>query len=447
MSATAAHAPSNKPVAKVLRIGVVREEKVVQHRLMRIGETVSVGPDSRATFQVTDTRLTKAHDIFVAHSGSYQLNATDWMEGKIQWREGIRDLTDLLKAEGQRKGDHVGLQLNENVRGKVVVGDTTFLFQFVPAPPEPVRAMTAADFRPRLIDEDDPLFLGLLGIFTLVAAAFMVYVYVTPLPEHSDLDQVDAAASLVVNKIERVEVPETTQAEDKGKEETKVEKPKPADKPADKPAPTAAAPAPAPSAESVQQRSLLLQQLGTIGKSGGDDAVADLIGDDAAQTGSLDAALSGVSGVQSATSEALAMKRGQAGGAGDAKVGIVAGAAGSASAGGAAAVVVKPKINFGTADATADEGDVGGIGPAVKKYRGKIEYCTQQALRLNPKLNGRVSVGWKIVKGKVSDVHLVENGTNDSAVATCVVNAVRGMRFDETLTAEVDSYAWVLSGE
>lgn len=446
MSLPAQQQPAAKPLPKVLRIGVVREGKVAAERLMRIGEPVHVGDGPKATFPVVEPRLQKVHELFVPLRDTYVLSVPEWVEGRVQWRDGIQSLEEL-RAEGQKKGDLWQLTLNENVKGKIVVGDTTFLFQFVPAPPEPVRQVTAADFRPRLFDDDDPLFLGLLGSFTVVAAAFLTYVYFAPMPERSDLDRIADAQALIVDKIEQVKVPEKrADAGDKGKEE-KAEKPKeekaaPKEEAAEEKAQQAAA----PTAESVVKKSFFLQQLGTTGRAGG-DMVSDLIGDDAAASGSLDAALAGVTGVQNATAEGLAMKKAQGGNRGDASVGVAAGAAGSATTGGAATVTVKAKVNLGSADSSVDEGDAGNIPATVRKYKGKIESCMQQELRTNPKLAGRVAIGWQVDKGRVSNVHVVSNDTGSQSLGNCISNAVRGMRFDESLTATVDSFPWVLSGE
>lgn len=57
-------------------------------------------------------------------------------KGKISWKDGIRDLSDLrTRGEMSKRGEHHVLQLNENVRGKLAFGNTTLLFQFVNAPP------------------------------------------------------------------------------------------------------------------------------------------------------------------------------------------------------------------------------------------------------------------------------------------------------------------------
>jgi hypothetical protein len=87
------------------------------------------------------------------------------------------------------------------------------------------------------------------------------------------------------------------------------------------------------------------------------------------------------------------------------------------------------------------------IAATVKKSQGRILSCLERALKEAPTLAGRVSVGWTIVEGRVTESHLVANTTGDDALGGCVVAAVRGFRFDPTVTAEVAEFPWVVSGE
>lgn len=447
MSAAAQSTSPSKALPKVLRIGVVQDGKIVQERLIRAGDPVTVGQGARNTFVYPGTVLGNGHTLFVPSGTSYTLAVPDSVEGKISWKDGIRDLSDLrAKGEMQKRGEVWHLPLNENVRGKVSVGAVTMLFQFVPAPPEPVRAVSAADFRPRMFNDDDPLFLGLLGVFNFIAVAFNLWVYLSPVPEDNALDHVDAALDLLVErKVEKIVIPEQTNL-DQTKAETKTEtkadskKDDSSQKPEEKPAPTA---------ESVAKKSVLLQMLGTTGAANSDQVANDILGDAQAQKGSLDAALDGVGKVEAASADNLGLRGGGQGGKGDAAVGITDATGGNAGTGdGAAVAVKKPKVDLSSeGDVSAEEGDAGGVAKVVRANRGRIETCVQVSLRQNPDLNGRVSAGWVIQGGKVSDVHVVKNTTGDAALGDCIVKAVRGFRFDTGLTATVDEFPWVVSGQ
>lgn len=448
MSATAPQT-AQKAVPKVLRIGIAQDGKIAQEKLLKVGETVTVGENPRNSFVVTGTKLPPRFELFVPKGDSYVLQVPEWVEGKISWKDGIRGLDELRnRGESVKKGDLHLYQLNENVRGKVTIGGATVLFQFVPAPPEPVRAVSAADFKPRFWDDDDPLFQGLLGVFSLVAAAFMAWVYTTPPRERVDLDAVADAVDLVVErKIEQIEIiqdtPSDAGANDKPAETKPEKKPaegdsKPAETKSSEPASTA----------SVAKKSLLLQVIGTSGNANSGDAVTDLIGDDAAAMAGLDRALAGVSGVQQADASNIGVKSGSKGGREDATVGVGIATGGTASVGtSTTAVKVKAKIVEEKSDVDVEEGDAGNISSVVRKSQGRIQTCVEQALKADASTSGRVSVGWTIVGGKVTEARLVKNTTGNDQLGKCVVSAVRMFRFDPTLTAEVAEFPWVVSGQ
>ncbi|MFZ5475781.1 MAG: AgmX/PglI C-terminal domain-containing protein [Myxococcota bacterium] len=448
MSAQAAQQPSPQKTPKVLRIGLIREgqQGIAQEKLFRIGEAVSVGENAKCSFVVPGTKLGQRHELFVARpDGNYMLNAPDWVEGKISWKDGIRGLDELRnRGEAVKKGELYQIQLNENVRGKVSVGNVTLLFQFVPAPPEPVRQVTAADFRPRMFDDEDPLFMGLLAVFSLIASGFMAWVWTTPLPEVNELAMVEDALDLVVEeKIEQVVIQEKIEQGPTEKPEEKKEAPKEEAKQEQ-----TSTEKPEPTKESVAKKSLLLQVIGTAGSTDGANAVDDMLGDEGASMAGLDKALAGVSGVEQANAGNVGVKQGSGAGREDAKVGVGVATGGSASTGqGAEVKVKKPKIEMGDADAEVESGDKGSIASVVRKSSGRIQTCTEQALKANPDLNGRVSVGWSVVSGKVTEAHLVSNTTGNADLGKCIVNAVRSFRFDPELTAEVSEFPWVVSGQ
>lgn len=440
MSAAAQPQAAPKSLPKVLRIGVVQEGKIAQERLIKSGEAVTVGDGAKVTFSFQGLGLGASHALFVPSAGNYLLVVPDRVDGKISWKDGIRDLSDLrARGEMRKRGEFWALPLTDSVRGKVSLGDVTLLFQFVNAPPEPVRAVTAADFKATVFSDDDPLFLGLLGVFNLIAVLFFVVTVLHPPIEDNALDHMDRALDLVVDKIELPPV-DTLVTEDKGPEEVKTEEKKP---PEEKQATPAKA---EPTAESVTEKSLILQLLGTTGE-GSDQIANDIIGDQQAMAGKLDAALQGVTGTELADGNNSGLKGGGAGGSGDAAVGITQANAGKAGVGDAAIAVKKPKVDVGDGDVDAEEGDPADIGRVVRASKGRIETCVQSALRKDPKVNGRIGMGWTIQKGRVTEAHATKNTTGSDELARCVKKTVESLRFDESVIGVVDEWAWVVSGQ
>lgn len=434
-----------RPLPKVLRIGIVQEGRIVAERLMKVGEVVTVGSAPKNTFEITGEGIPPKLELFSPKGSSYLLTVNEGVGGKIQWKDGVRDIEDLRQNESQKKGDLYQISITEDTKGKVVIGNSTILFQFVPAPPEPLKVAAPVDVKGGWLDEDDPLFLGLLMVFSFFAGIFSLWVHLSPIPEEDPLAMIDSAADLVVETIALPPPPAETEAptEDGSKAtktETKVAK-------AGEAQPKASAPADA-SRTSVAQRSLLIQAIG--GEAGaGAGLAADLLGDDAASMANLSQALAGASGVASATAANVGgVRGGGTGGPADARVEV-----GSAGGGGnglgttGAAVVRRARVQDDGGEVDAEEGDAGGVAGIIKRNSGRITACTETALKSNPNVKGRVSVTWRIEQGRVVGAQVVGNQTGDAGLSDCVLRAVRSFRFDASVTATVDQYTWIVSAQ
>ena len=162
---------------KVLRIGVVVDGRIAHERLIRPGTEVSVGESARNTFVIPPVEgLPRRNLIFPKRRGGWSLRWSPQMEGKLSRRRSIVPL-DSLEGEARASDGGFVLPLDEHTRGKVQLHPrVSVLFQFVPAPPEAAR-IADASFKPRLVDEDDPVYLGFLGLFSAVAAVAMIWVW------------------------------------------------------------------------------------------------------------------------------------------------------------------------------------------------------------------------------------------------------------------------------
>ncbi|MDB4936336.1 MAG: putative abductin-like protein [Labilithrix sp.] len=110
---------------KVMRVGVLQGGRVVEERIIKQRMTVTIGSSESATFVIASPLVTKAFALFERRGPDYYLNVLPGMTGRIALASGIQD----LPAGAAR------VKLGDDARGKVVVGDTTFLFQFVAPPP------------------------------------------------------------------------------------------------------------------------------------------------------------------------------------------------------------------------------------------------------------------------------------------------------------------------
>src|SRR5580704_18529652 len=123
---------------KVLRIGLVQGGRVIEERIIKQRTSVTIGQSERAMFVVPTQSVPSQFKLFELIGNDYYLNFLDSMTGRVALQTGITDIA-ALRGQAKRVGNNAyQIKLTEEARGKVVVGDTTFLFQFVaPPPPQP----------------------------------------------------------------------------------------------------------------------------------------------------------------------------------------------------------------------------------------------------------------------------------------------------------------------
>lgn len=430
----AAQAKNDKK--KVLRIGVIQSGKLVQERLIPSGESVTVGESAKATFVFPKTGLPRAeYPVFVNRKGDYVLNFTEDMKGKISSGGAAVTLAKLRSDPSvANQGGSWRLALTEQDRGKIAIGDVTMLFQFVPPPPvQAVQPLQAMDFRPRLLEDDDPIFFGFLGVWAALAVILLLVVWNSDPPEYTLEEMPDRFTKLILEP----EAPDT-EVEDTEPEETD-DQGEPTDKVAE------AEPEPEPEApkepktkeeqaadeqkqiEALKEKSLLLKMLTTRSEHGvgtAEDAFAE--GDDG--LADLDSALAGVGGVEMASGENGGI-RGGTGTTEDADIGAVATAGGGASELSGVKTEIKGSVKGGTIDA-ADLPDADKIKTIISRNQGALTYCYEQSLRQNPSLSGRVEVEWAIRQGRPTGISIFANSTGDSAFAECIKGKIARWKFD-----------------
>src|SRR5258708_27040567 len=118
---------------KVLRIGLVVSGRILEERVVKQRTSVTVGPSEKSTF-VVQANLPAQFKLFELIGGDYYLNFLDGMTGRVALATGITDL-NALRGQAKRVGPAYQGRLTDEGGGKIVVGETTFLFQFVAPPP------------------------------------------------------------------------------------------------------------------------------------------------------------------------------------------------------------------------------------------------------------------------------------------------------------------------
>lgn len=454
--------PKRQAQQKVLRIGVVQDGKIVQERLIKAGEQVTVGESTKNTFVFPPTTLPRRFMLFQPKKGGgYILHFTEEMKGKVSYKNAIVPLEQLrTQGDAVRKGSEFVLPLNEGNRGKVSVGNVTILFQFVPPPPEPMRSADSHNFRPKIFDDDDPVFYGFLGLFSALAAVFMIYVYTSEPIERVALDEIpDRFTQIIMEPEAPADIPEPEvdpdaegPAVDKAEKAEKAEKtePEPGEK-AEKSEPTEAEKAAAEAArrkaleQEVEANPLLAAIIGTRGESSTDGKVQDLFGEADFAGQDLDSALANVTGADVATAAKLEAKTGSGGGRVDASIGDLKGAAtGSVGVGSGPQTAVTGALSLGSADLMMDEGDEASVAKIVRKYSGQVKYCYESELKNNPSLAGRVEVSFTVTDGRVVSSSVFGNTTGSDSLGKCIAGKVRSWRFDAGTAADI-IYPFILT--
>lgn len=142
-----------RPGPKLLRIGIVQGGSVLEERMIAASAHVSVGTTEENTFLLAGAASPSSFRLFEHANGAYQLNFSERMQGRVVLSSGLFELHEL-KTQARAVRGVYGIALTEVARGRVAIGDVTFLFHFVAPPPIlPKAVLPSAVLRgPRSVD-------------------------------------------------------------------------------------------------------------------------------------------------------------------------------------------------------------------------------------------------------------------------------------------------------
>jgi len=424
---------------KILRIGVVQAGRIIEERLVRRMESVTIGSSMRNTITILASSLPKSYTLFEVARGRYYLSFTDAIDGRVSIKGRIVSLAQAVKENlAPRAGPVWRLPLSSDSRGKIVLGGVTVLFQFVaPAPPLP-RARLPRSIRGGVFQQMD---WNLASAFMLVFClefGFVTYLRTMDWPRKIAIDQVPDrfAKYIVAEKPKPRRKEETTTGEAEAKAEAKTEEAAPARqrrsrRPQD---PEAVARAAAERRARLAERVSRLGALKILGSRGKGGPIADLInrGDPGADADRAFADIGGV-GVASAGSGGAGLAGRGGSGAGEA-VGIegLRGVEGPASVDTGARGKEKRVKGIVKSEAPSVDGsiDAGVIARELRRRMGAIRACYERELKRNPRLGGKIVLRFVIgTNGAVREAEIESNTMGDDAVGECIVLNVKRFRF------------------
>jgi hypothetical protein len=223
----AAMAALQANVPKVLRIGVIQGARIIEERIIRRRETVTVGQSEKNHFVVPHAEVPGRHALFELKPGGpkgeqYFLAATSGMTGRVAFPAADGGVMDLAAIRASKKAlpgpNGILVPLTDDCKGKVVIGDTTMLFQFVVPPPIQPRPQLPASVRGGWIERMDPGFMISLGVAIVLHIGMICGTMIPNWPKPT-LDEILASDYSPVN-IQVVTASETEPEEDKPSDET-----------------------------------------------------------------------------------------------------------------------------------------------------------------------------------------------------------------------------------
>lgn len=429
---------------KVLRIGLVQGGKVIEERVIKQRTHVTIGPSEKSMFVIPSKNIPPSFRLFELAGGEYFLNFLDGMTGRVALKTGISDLA-ALKAQAKKVpiGNVQAYQvaLSEEARGKVMVGETTFLFQFVAPPPVQPKPQLPVSVRSGLasdIDWTTTIIAAFSFLFHFGAVGSIYSDWMDPIVD----DEVSVAQLLESVKQLPPPPPIETPKETTG---TPV-------------ASAAAQPTQAPKAHSSgsagkssgsagkghvsdaraaaianELAALDVAMVGALNSKGG--ATASVLDRGDTPTGLLDAAAAagagvgagGVAGLHLGGSGGGVLKPGQAGGGGLASIGDRGG--GAPASAGSAQKVKGPVGSASIGGAAVSGGSVANASSVVARMAAGFRRCYNRGLQEDPNMKGSVRITAKIgPNGEVLSVSPSGSGLSGTVVS-CVAARVSSAQF------------------
>jgi TonB family protein len=434
---------------KVLRVGLFRDKKIVEERIVRRRETVSIGTAAKNHLIIKSgtlpPKLESRFELFQLVGDDYILNFTEGMTGKVALPGGVQKLEHLRETGAARNaGTHYQIKLSDTSRGNIRMGEFTVFFEFVSAPPITPKPQLPAAVQRGFVKNIDWTFTTWVIFSYMLFFGFIIYM------ENADWE-VQRGTEEVPENLARLifEAPMEPPTVEEEVEEGEGEKKEEAEGKAEEKKPAKAERREAPGAEeagaTAEGRARIAQEaaaqaeamlLGALGADGG--ALGDVLSGGAV-TGNAADVLAEASGVGVASKSEAGTLRTRSGGGSGQQAGLgslkKSKHAGRAATEGKAVQERAVRGNVGVRSG----GDIGGSGEfdaalvqrQIKLRIKSITRCYESELRKNPSLAGKVTVTFTIQqRGNVTDAKATQNTTGSPGVAECVTRAIGRFRFN-----------------
>ncbi|HEY2516315.1 MAG TPA: AgmX/PglI C-terminal domain-containing protein [Polyangiaceae bacterium] len=417
---------------KVLRIGLVQGGRVIEERVIKQRTTVTVGASEKAMFVIPSNVVPAQYKLFELVGNDYHLNFLDGMSGRVALATGITDIA-ALKGQAKRVGNGYQVKLTEEARGKIVVGETTFLFQFVAPPPVQPRPQLPLAVKGGLANQID------WNLTIIAAFSFMLHFGLIGAMYSDWMDPIVNDDINIQGLIDLTKNLPTPPIEDKAPVDDKANDKKEAEaaKPAAPSGGKSAAKGGGPKTSDAQAAKLAAAaealQVGILAAFNGNSAVqgalsrSDIPPVDLSGAAASGAAVSAAGGDLHLGGGGGIVQPGRSGG-----LGGIAGSQGSGagSGSGTLAPVQGPKgdASIGATSATVP---VSNAERVIAGLRPKFRLCYNQGLAQDPGMSGSVAMTVKIApNGEVNSADAASNSGLSDSVVKCIARALKNAQFD-----------------
>lgn len=424
---------------KVLRLGLVQGGRVLEERIIKQRTSVTVGANEKAMFVLQAQNLPANFKLFELIGADYYLNFIDGMNGRLALTSGITDLA-ALRGQAKKVGNAYQVRLTEDARGKVVIGDTTFLFQFVEPPPVQPRPQLPLSVRGGVANEIDWTLTIIAAFSFLVHFGFVGAMYSDWMdPPVSE----GISVSALIDQLKNIptppplEVPTDTTVSPTA---TAANTAAPASKPAGGGQHASTGGAGKSSSVSDAKAAALTQQaeamqMQLLAALGGASSVSGALGRngeippvDLSAAAASGAGVSGTGGdLRTGSGGGPVQGGGGRGGLGG--IGGGTGSSGTGTTAGAETRVVGPTgvAQVGGSSATVPVSDADRV---IAGLRPRFRACYQAGLNTDPSMAGKVQIMAKIgPNGEVSSASVASNTGLSASVASCIARHVKNAQF------------------
>ena len=419
---------------KVLRVGLIKNGKVIEEKLLRKPSHVTVGQSEKCTFTLSVDGLPQIYPLIQYKGNDYILVLNPRMQGRLNVDGEALDFETIRSKSiaNQSQGQLVEYTLTENARGKVEVGELSILFQFVKPPPAKRKAKLPKDYQKSISQRLDWAFVNAFMVSLLLQGLSLGYVTTQEYPPR-DIKLTDISSRFldIVKKKKPKEVKPDEEKIDKEKDPVKKEPKKVEKKPEELPPPTTVA-------NKQKRRELLTKRvikrsaLSVLMTGDGPSVIGQLTS--ASTKAAIDSAFDGVDGALASAD-------------GDSRPGSIGGDTGDVvsvkgpSVSNKRAKVksrkrktkVKAKLKI---KAPSEAVGAGTLSPEKiartisRKYRGAINGCYESELKKDNSLKGALKIQFTISeRGRISNSRILRNSLGSKAVGKCIRNHMKRWRF------------------